>query len=89
MDGKDLNATRMFSSNGTVRLLAYISGGTAEIEYIGLANFNAPEDQAQWYITKFTWVTDGSARQIVRIEDSGARQKWSDRENASIMGWRT
>jgi hypothetical protein len=86
MDGQEVSATRLFSSSGTVRLLAYGTGN--EIEYIGLANFNAPEGETFWYITKFTWGLSGTCRVILRIEDNGTKHKWTDRASMPIMGWR-
>lgn len=87
MDAFEAQTTRHYAHNGTVRLLTYTAQN--EVEYIGLANFNAPENGDFWQITKFTWETVGSNRCLTRIEDSTVLHKWTDRTNSSVMGWRT
>ena len=87
MDGQEVSATRDFSARGTIRKIGYTAFN--EVEYIGLANFNAPDGGDFWYITKFTWEVVGLNRCMTNIEDSGVRRKWTDRTSVLIMGWRT
>jgi len=86
MDAQEAAKTSLYSASGTIRELGYNVNG--EVEYIGLADFRAPFDEKYWLVTKFTWSDVAGKRCVTRIEDNTLRNKWTDRTNAAIMGWR-
>lgn len=60
-----------------------------EIEFIGLATtFKASFSLPLWKITKITWATISGKRCIIRKEDNVTNNKYDDRANNAIMGWR-
>lgn len=77
---------RMVSSSGDIE--QFDNDGDGDPIYIGAAPFAADDDAPVWYISKLTYELIGGEKCPTFIENCGTRQKWSDRTNPAIMGWR-
>lgn len=77
---------RMHSASGEVE--QFENDGDGDPIYLGSAPFAAADDVPVWWISKITYETIGGEKCPTLIESSGTRQKWDDRANQAIMGWR-
>lgn len=81
------NSIRLLSSSGDIE--QFDNDVDGDPIYIGAAPYGAANDVAVWYISKLTYEIIGGEKCPTQIENCGTKQKWTDRTNQSIMGWRT
>lgn len=81
-----VQSMRLHSSSGEIEQIEY--DGDGDPIYVGVAPFGAADDAPVWFIDKLDYITVGGEKCPTPIQRSGVQKKWTDRTNATIMGWR-
>ena len=83
---EQVQAMRLHSHTGEIDQIE--NDGVGDPLFVASAPLGAADDRAVWYITKITYEVIGSEKCPILTERSGTRQKWDDRADVAIMGWR-